>query len=225
MTTAEAAERLGVGARAVRRLLSSGRLVKAGAAGRVLLIDTASVERLALTGTRRGRPWSQPVAWAALSMLSGLDVDWIGSSEKARLKARLRDLTADDVAILSRNRSTCRRYQGTPDAVDVLRSHLLPSGAAAMGVDEIAERFGLAVGDAAVEGYVAEGDATELEAALGLRADTEGNVVIREVTATAAFRGGQVPVAAIALDLMESPATRERSAGRRVLEELLHDRR
>jgi hypothetical protein len=44
-------------------------------------------------------------------------------------------------------------------------------------------------------------------------------VVIRETTVTSAFGEGKVPIAAVALDLLEPPATRERSAGRMLIED------
>ncbi|WP_240484203.1 hypothetical protein [Pseudarthrobacter sulfonivorans] len=126
-----------------------------------------------------------------------------------------------ELPILARRRAWVRHFRGTPDVVQLLRNHLLLSGAAALHDDDIAKRFGLSGGSGTADGYARSGDAEALQDAYGLIEDREGNVTIREVTVTGAFADGKVPVAAIALDLLESPATRERSAGRRVIKELL----
>jgi excisionase family DNA binding protein len=222
LTTGEAAKRLGVTQVAVRKLIGTGQLIHAGTAGRTILVDTASVDQLARVGTRHGRPWTEENAWAALALLSGeTNIGWIGSSELSRLKEKLRTMESAELPILARRRASVRHFRGTPDVVQLLRTHLLLSGAAAMGEDGIGERFGLTGGAGTAEGYAGAGDADALQDAYGLIEDREGNVVIREVTVTGAFADGKVPVAAIALDLLESPATRERSAGRRVIKELL----
>jgi hypothetical protein len=61
-----------------------------------------------------------------------------------------------------------------------------------------------------------------MAAAFHLEESEDGNVTLREVDFEEGLRNG-VPVAAIALDLTESLATREQSAGRRVLRKLLED--
>lgn len=224
LTTREAAARLGVSQVATRKLIRTGQLIQAGTVGRAILVDRASVDQLAMLGTRRGRPWTEQNAWAALALLSGdAKVGWVGSSVASRLRAKLRTMTPDDLPVLARRRASVRRFRATPDVVPVLRNHLLLSGAAAMGNDDIAERFGLTGGTGVAEGYALSGDANALRDGYGLIEDQHGNVVIREVASAAPFVGGKVPVAAVALDLLESAGTRERSAGRRVIRELLND--
>lgn len=223
VTTAEAAERLGISRQSVHGLVASGRLVKAGTVGRAALIDTASLELLERTGTRRGRVWTEQTAWGALSLLSGGDADWMKGTHRSHLKARLRGLSAEDVIDLARNRAVVRRFRTTPDVVAALRAHLLPTGTTALADEETATRFGLTEGAGTADGYVMRGDADRLRDGFGLIEGSEGNVTIREVSFAEPFAGGRVPLAAVAADLTESPGTREQSAGRRVLEKLLHD--
>lgn len=173
-----AAERLVVSDRAARRLLGRGRLDLVATAGRTHRIDGASVDRLLRTGTRRGRAWSEATAGAALSLLSGEAVNWIGTSEKSRLNAKLRNLSVDEIPLLASNRSTIRRFHATADVVQALRSHLVLSGAAAMGEDGIADRFGLTGGAGSAEEYVAAGGADALRAAFGMIEARKGNVLI-----------------------------------------------
>ena len=66
------------------------------------------------------------------------------------------------------------------------------------------------------------GDVSALADAFGLVEDPDGNAIIHEVDLDEPFADGRAPVAAIAVDLMDSLATRERSAGQRVINELLH---
>ena len=84
-----------------------------------------------------------------------------------------------------------------------------------------AARFGLTGCGASAEGYAMAGDADEIATMLAMVPDPAGNVVIRETALTEPFDEGSTPLAAVAIDLMDSLATRERSAGIRLLEELL----
>ncbi|MGO4250512.1 DNA-binding protein [Paenarthrobacter sp. RAF54_2] len=224
VTTAQAAARLGVTQVAVRKLIGTGQLISVGVVGRVILLDADSVEQLARVGTRHGRPWTEENAWAALLLLSGnSQVEWVGSTQLSRLRRKLTKMEPAELPILARRRALVHRYRGTTDVVQRLRGHVLATSAAAMADDSTGQRFGLTGGAGIVDGYVMSGDAGALKEAYGLIDDREGNVVLREVVTIQAFTDG-VPLAAIALDLMESPATRERNAGLRILEELLSGR-
>jgi hypothetical protein len=209
---------------AIRKLIRTGQLVSVGVVGRTILLDAASVEQLARVGTRHGRPWSEENAWAALLLLSGAtSVDWVDSHQLSRLRRKLSTMEPSELPILARQRAIVHRHRGTADVVRQLRDHVLATGATAMAEDNIAERFGLTGGAGTVDGYVISGEADALKEAYGLIEDREGNVMIREVATSQAFTDG-VPLAAIALDLLESPATRERTAGQHVLGELFRGR-
>jgi excisionase family DNA binding protein len=222
LTVAEAADRLGRSKMSIHRLLGSGQLTSAGTAGRTILIDRSSVERLAAGGTRRGRAWTAKTAWAALALLSGQNPTWISSSEKSRLKSRLRELDADAVCILARNKDKTIRVRVSPDGLAALNDHLIASGAAAMRDQRTAATFGMSGGSGIAEGYVMAGDAQALADAFGMVQDPEGNAIIHEVDLAEPFAEGRAPVAAIAVDLMGSLSTRERSAGHRIISGLLH---
>ncbi|MFJ4226377.1 helix-turn-helix domain-containing protein [Paenarthrobacter nicotinovorans] len=221
LSTAEAAERLGITQVSVRQLVESGQLAVAGRVGRSILLDPASVERLSAVGTRRGRAWTAKTAWAALALLSGQNPEWISSSEKSRLKSRLRQLDAAAVCALARHKDRTVRYRATVEARERLNDYLIASGAAAMRDEATAKKFGMAGGSGLAEGYVRAGDAKALADSLGLVEDPSGNAVIHEVELEEPFAEGRTPVAAVAVDLMGSLATRDRNAGRRIIEELL----
>lgn len=221
MTVKDAGEKLGVSHRAVQQFVRSGRLTRTGTVGRTILIDPASVERLAAAGTRRGRGWKPRTAWAALAVLSGQDAPWLEASPKSRLKKSLRTMTANDIYILARDKAVTTRYRAVPDAVTMVDEYLIPSGGAAMRDEDTAARFGLTGNGGYAEGYVLKGDASPLMTSFGLVEDPQGNVTIHEVESEEVFTDNRAPIAVIAVDLMNSLTTRERSSGTRVLEELL----
>ena len=222
MTTREAGDRLGVTQVSIRQLINTGQLCAVGTAGRTILLDRSSVERLAAAGTRRGRAWTARTAWAALALLSGQNPSWISPPEKSRLRSNLRRLDADTICILARNKDTTIRYRATPDGLAALNNHLIASGASALRDETIADTFGMSGGGSGAEGYVMAGDAGALANAFGLVEDPSGNAIIHEVELAEPFIDGRAPIAAIAIDLMGSLATRERSAGRRIINKLLH---
>ena len=222
VTTGEAARVLGVTDVAVRKMLKSGRLTGAGKAGRTILVDPASLKRTLNAGKHVGRLWAPKTAWAALCLLSGQDTPWLGSSEKSRLRNRLHSIGPDEVHQLARNRALVKRYRATPTAVDMLRQSLIPTAGSAMRDEETAARFGLTGGGGFVDGYATAGDGDRFASALAMVEDPSGNALIRETALAEPFAGGRTPLAAVAVDLMDSLATRERSAGARVLTELLH---
>ncbi|QCB96579.1 helix-turn-helix domain-containing protein [Arthrobacter sp. PAMC25564] len=222
ITVAEAAERLDRSKMSVHRLLRSGQLTAAGTVGKTILIDRSTVERVAVGGTRHGRAWTAKTAWAALALLSGQNPTWISSSEKSRLRSRLRELDANAVCLLARKKDTTRRFRVSPDGLAALNDHLVASGAAAMRDGAMAATFGLSGGGGIAEGYVMAGDAQALADAFGMVEDPDGNAILHEVDIAEPFADGRALVAAIAVDLMGSLATRERSAGQRVITGLLH---
>lgn len=86
----------------------------------------------------------------------------------------------------------------------------------------MANAFGLAAGAGLLEGYAPTDFIEQNAQKLGLKQESGNELLSREVNFAQALAGGHVPVAAIAVDLMDSQSTREHTAGRTKLEELLH---
>ncbi|WP_283294433.1 hypothetical protein [Rhodococcus sp. IEGM 1351] len=228
MSVSAAAAELGVSGRQVTRLARAGELVVTREVGKALLLDAGSVHRVAQAGRHRGRPWNGDVAWAALAMLSGVGVDWISRSQVSRLRHRLRRASATEVAFLARRRARVHRMRGWGDDLNTLVTggYVAATGVSALThVPGVAGRFGLSGrAGGAVDGYVVGDDLDGVIDTFGLVADGEGDVTLRVVTALDRFfTTTTLPVATVAVDLMESLDTRERSAGARVLGELLDD--
>jgi len=229
MTVHDAAAALSVTERQVTRLARAGSITIAREIGKSLLIDSASVHRMAQASRRRGRPWNQDVAWAALTLLSHRTVDWIRAPEQiTRLKHRLRRSNADEVAYLARNRATTYHMEtwGEGDADGLIRGgYLAATGISAIiHVPKTAARFGLsAARHDKADGYVVDDDFADVVEEFGTLSHN-GDVTLRVVSdLNPFFRTPTLPLAAVAVDLMESLDTRQRSAGTRVLQELLDD--
>ncbi|WP_280233847.1 hypothetical protein [Nocardia cyriacigeorgica] len=159
-----------------------------------------------------------------MALLSGRRADWISASELTRLTHRLRRSDATDVALLTRRRAVVHRMSGWTNRGDI-GGYLVASGVSALRRGETAARFELGSAGAIVaDGYVLTADFASLTAEFGLvdNAD-EGDIIVRTVTIPDAFAAGDTPIAAVAADLMDSLDTRERSAGTRVLQQLLDE--
>src|ERR1019366_6189875 len=109
MEVRDAARQLGVSDRQLRKLVASGQLVALGRG----LVDARSVWHYqAQQGVHRERTWAEPTAWAALDMLTGGSAEWLGKTQRSRLKARLDGLLASDLLSRTRNRATVHRFAG-----------------------------------------------------------------------------------------------------------------
>jgi excisionase family DNA binding protein len=219
MTTATAADRLGVSQRQVERLIASGELPASRTAGDAWMVDALALNALARARPARGRPWSTGTAWAALWHLSGLEADWLDRRSARRLVERLGSLDADDLVHACRRRAATRHYRVSDSLIDDLRAAVVRSGTSAM----TAVTFGMSADAARVDGYCDEGALAELEIRFHLLEDMRGNATLRVAPLRALPIGDrhEMPVAVVAADLAESIEVRERSAGLRVLESLL----
>lgn len=221
VSTAEAADRLGVSERQIRNMIVHGQLeVLANVHNHLISID--SLLRTCQIPRRAGRAWSQRIAWAALVILGGGNAAWLQPSERYRLRQSLKTRSVDEVMAAARDRATVRKFRATPDAISRLREYVAATGETALQDADIAAVFGLARGGSILDGYVPTGVADEMAESFNMEKDPNGNVILREVDFEDAL-SVDVPIAAIALDLAESLAAREHSAGRSVLEKLLQE--
>jgi excisionase family DNA binding protein len=219
MTTAVAAERLGVSQRQVQRLIEARELPATRTAGNAWTVDALAVNAMARTRSARGRPWSPATAWAALWCLSGLEIDWLDRRTMRRLDDRLATIDADELVHATRRRAVVRRYRAVESFLAGLDALVIRTGVRAMEPS----RFGMEADLGRVDGYCTSGAADRLTRDFHLVEDPLGNVTLRVAAApSVAFEGRDtMPVAVIAADLAESLEVRERLAGLRVLGDLL----
>ena len=106
--------------------------------GGALLVDGASVYRLAKHERHNGRPWTAATAWAALALLSGESVDWLDTAAISRLRHRLRASSAPELCWMTRRSATVHRMRGWGKG-----DGLLHSGVSALRDPAMSELFGL----------------------------------------------------------------------------------
>lgn len=219
VTTAVAAERLGVSQRQVQRLIESGELPATRTAGDAWVVDALTVNAMARTRPARGRPWSPATAWAALWRVSGLEVDWLDRRTTRRLDDRLASIDAEELVHATRRRAVIRPYRASESFLADIDALVIRTGARAMEPS----LFGMERDLGRVDGYCTSEVATRLARDFHLAEDPRGNATLRVAAAPSSILEGRdtMPVVVIAADLAESLEVRERSAGFRVLEELL----
>ena len=223
LSTGEVAERLGISLRRVQEFVESQQLDARMVGGRYL-VEAQSVARIGQLTRGVGRAWSPGTAWAALATLSGQPVDWLAAAQMSRVRHRLRRASADEVQGLARFRAAVHRFDASDDVVIEMRNRMVATGLSAIDGEESQDRFGLASApQRGVDGYLATDDLARTVAELHLIADPRGELIVRAVKSVAAgaFAAGDTPLAAVAVDLMDSLDSRAASAGRRTLEGLL----
>lgn len=219
VSVAEAARELGLSDRRIRALIRAGVLAAQHVGGR-WLVRRSGVEQRARRGGRSGRPLGERNAWALVARLSGAEWPELSPWDRSRLKQRLAKRSLLSLADELRDRAAPHLFRGDERVLERLRddSDLVLSGvnaAAAYGVDIRAPGV--------VEGYVRRDRLPDLVYRYALRPaeGADANVVLRAVDESVPrARQGVAPVAAVALDLLESPDDRSRRAGRELARRL-----
>lgn len=108
LSTAQAAEELGVSARQVRRAVQNGRL-RSERVGGAYTVPTRQVQVMRRTA-HRGRAWSEVTCYAALDLLTRGTTNTISGSERSRLRRRVRTATISTISgQILRDRVSLRR--------------------------------------------------------------------------------------------------------------------
>jgi len=192
-----------------------------------LFFDVHSVAEYARLRQGRGRPMSAEVAWAALWLLSGFEVDWLSYQAQRRLYIRLREIDAKGLVWSLRRRAVTERLRIDTSFFDVVREKIVLTGVSSAAVNGLE----LTVASDRLEGYIPE---ENLRTIIGfshavpacMRAWQSANFIVRAVglrVPSTVFERVDMPIAVVAVDLAMSSNTRERSAGLCKLEELLDE--
>jgi excisionase family DNA binding protein len=160
MSTAEAAEQLGVSARHVRRSAAKGQL-SASRLGRAYGISALEARAQGRTA-HRGRPWSQATRTAALDLLGAGTTEALSGTQLSRLKRRIRE--ADTGALVGNLLGKSVTLRRAPDAESQARH--LPAVARDLGLGH-AGRLAVVVSE----------DGTRLARTLRMARDSSGDVV------------------------------------------------
>jgi hypothetical protein len=188
------------------------------------LVDRGSVNQyLSERRFSRTRPWSEATAWAAVALLSGIEVDWLGQVQTSRLRGRLRRLAADENGSYefvgrARVRASVRTYESFGFLVRRARREVVVVGRRGLGLSDAREDR--------IDGYVNSDVLTQLEENLGLLRDTRGTMILRatdfdlSIVKRIATKGNG---ALAALDAAGSLDFREHGVGVRALTKHLQD--
>lgn len=216
----QAARLLGVTTRHVTRLSDQGEILIPFRG----VVDRGSIERyLAERVFSRARAWDERTAWAAVALLSGLDVDWLGQVQTSRLRGRLRLLATDvegahELVGRARERAAIQTYETFDFVTSRVKKEVLIVGRRGLGLAAARE------GD--LDGYVATDALDGLVKRYGLKADTRGKMLLR-VTGFDLATIKRISVkgngALAALDAATSMDPREHGVGVRALTKHLKD--
>jgi hypothetical protein len=119
MTVAQVARQHARTNRFVQQALRSGALSGHRAFGRTTSVDDVAVQAWS-RALGRGRRWTEQVREAALDLLSTGRTDRLSTSERSRLRSRLRAMSATDMAHAAGGLGTWARYRGT-SAIGMVR--------------------------------------------------------------------------------------------------------
>ena len=222
LTTAEAAEELGVSTHEIRRLIAAGDLT-AQTAGRVWLVDEDSVRQRARSRVRRGRALAPATAWAALLEASGARASWLDDATRSRLRSWLRRHDPQTIAAACRNRADRHDLRVLPAYREkLLATPGVVAGGVTAAVDAGADL--VIMSDELTEVYCDARTLHRLTRRLGLVRVGTPSVIVRvpRHDARALLRDDRLPVAAIAVDLIDSADVRTQRAGSELLAELIH---
>lgn len=193
VTTRAAARQLGVSQRQVQRLASGGRLSHRSVAGRTV-VSGRSLVALSRSATR-GRRWDDHTVQAACELLERGHTECVHGSQRSRLRARLRTISAAELAL---------HILG--DRVTLWRSTRQEESRGEPFVD------GLSATGEGIQVKVVE-DAAALSRRFRLIADGDGNVIVVERATTAASVVADIALYAYG-DERTSSAARQRIEAR-----------
>jgi excisionase family DNA binding protein len=220
-TVKDAAALLGTSTARVVQLVHSGALKAQRTVGGAFLIDARLLQEYQRIKVGKGRPWRAETAWAALWLLSGIKVDWLGYHQLRRLRIRLGEVSAENLVWFSRKRATTETLRTSSSFLDALRNELTLSGASAGHLLTL----GLTERGDVVEGYLDTEELSALKEKYHLVEDAEGNITVHLVLGQPFEMRSidQMPEAAVLVDLAASADARERSAALKRLRKLLNE--
>jgi len=218
MTTAEAATYLQVSQRQVERLAQYGAITRVKQVGRVWMVDVESVTAWAKKDRHRGRPWDEATAWAGLWQLSGLDIPWLTGQATRRLNERLATIDEARFSWVCRTRAQVKKFRVSESFVPQLATCVRTSGLQAVEPG----RDLLSPSDGRVEGYVTSEECHRAVDDYFMVDDPSGNAVLRVTDFPVVDQwSGVMPVAVVAMDLIDCADPRASAAGQRLMGSLL----
>jgi hypothetical protein len=208
LTVSQAAKLAGVTPRRLQQAAAAGDLPVQRVVGRTQLVDSAVLQAF-LRLARSGRRWGGRTARAALDLLDHGDTGELAGSELARLRTRLRGMSAADIAYRLGGTANWYRYRSV-DPRGSVAHRVRTTGPSLLAGPGLADQLGLLPGGSA-NLYGVVGDLTAAEAEFGLILDGEGDIFLAE-------RSGDDGAGATLVDLFLFGDVRESAAAAGELE-------
>lgn len=214
MSVASLANQLGVTQRRANQIVASGQISAQRTDSGAWLVDTDSADAYARRH-RNTRGLSTDAAWALLFMLAGRRVEWTSASTLARVRRRIREQRAADIAQSVAGRTQAYRFRAAN--LELAEKGLLLTGRSAidaLSTDLLPDRGRL-------YGYVPRGSTIdEWAKSHFMVADAAGAVHLFTNTLPASGADESIPASVVAADLAVSADARERAAGVDALDEM-----
>ena len=216
ISSAEAADRLGLTSGRVRELVASGAL-RARRVGNRLVVNRGDVDARASGGAAVGRPFSPRRAWALILLASGSVPPGLDAVTLSKLRhvLRGRDLWSMRPRLTSRaERRELRAHSSDLPRLEA-EAGVLRTGARSAA----AAGLGLVAPDAPVELYLGGSTAERLVTRYRLRPSDRPNVVFHVVPddVQSWLSGPMAPRLAVALDLADDRNPRSQEVAREAL--------
>jgi len=218
MSTAEAAEALGLTADRVRQLVAAGAIGSRRISGRYL-VRRDDVEARLEAAPPAGRPYSPRRAWALVLLAGGVTPAGLDPVTLSKLRGVLRNRSLWQIRSRLGNRAVRRDLRAHSSDLERLEAEegvLLTGARHAPDVS-----LGLVAPDAPVELYVDAATADRLVARYALRPSERPNVRLRVLPPGVSrwLAGRVVPRLALALDLADDRDPRAQAVARQALEQ------
>jgi hypothetical protein len=215
MPAADAARSLGLSIQRVRALVVRGELPGRKLAGR-WFVDRSGVERRLRQPKLSGRPHSPAHAWGLIALAEGDIPNWLDSSNRSRLRRRLREHDLEDILPSLARRG--RRLELRAHASDLARIEAEPD-VVRSGVSAASEHDLEIVAPGVLEAYVPARRLLQLQRRYRLKPSVDANVILHVVDGPWPFAPDQrvAPRLAAVLDLLEHDDERGRRAAQRAL--------
>jgi len=166
LSLAEAADRIGVSQRQAWNLANAGDIVLIARG----VVDADSVSAfLRRRGLVTRRVWSKETAWAAVGLLAGVDISWLGASQASRLRKQVSSMDVAELTSRVRNRATTHRFDGHRSVVGKVADELVRGAAL---IEDLTVVHG-------IDGYLDHDHLASVVERFHLRAVASGAITIR----------------------------------------------
>ena len=214
VSTGDASKALKLTPQRITELVRAGDLEGTQLSDGTWLVETSSFAAYENVRASAGRPWTKHSSWALLYLLSDFEPDQISATTASRVRRRIRESTATEIATKVSKRSAVHHFS-SDDREKTARALFLTGRSATDTIET-----NLAGQNRVVDGYIRNGTLENFIDKHLLVPDTKGDITIYDRDESTVWKGFYAPRAVVAADLARSTSTRERSEGLQALDRM-----